>query len=107
MIAVVVIERVVLLREVGHEQAEAAVVVVAPTATPMLPCSAPSWLTATPIGNADLLERAVLLVRVQEVRRRIVGHVQIRPAVVVEVEPGDAESEIAVGIADAGLRRPR
>ena len=69
----------------------------------MLPCSAPSSLTATPSGNACSLNVPSFWFDVEEVRRRVVRHVEIRPAVVVVVEPGDAEAEVAARIRDAGL----
>src|SRR4051794_18197552 len=105
MIAIVAIERVVFLGEVGHEEAEAtAMVVVADR-------DAHAALLGAVLAdrNAErkrlLLERPILLIHIHEVRRRIVRDIQVRPSVVVVIEPGDAQSEIAVGIGYAGLFR--
>src|SRR4029078_7329758 len=50
-------------------------------------------------------ERAVLLVDVEEVGGGVVGDVEIGPAIVVEVEPRDAQGEVAARIGHAGLLR--
>ena len=74
-----------------------------PSATPMQPCSAPSSLTATPIGNATSLNVPFFWFWYRKFWPRIVGDEQIRPAVLVVVEPAHAEAEEAARIGDARL----
>ena len=105
MIAVVPIEIVVLLREIRHEEAEPAVVQV------VAERDAHAALLGAVFADRDagrkrhLLERPILVVAVQKIRRRIVRDVQVRPPVAVVIEPGDAEPEVAVRIGHARLLR--
>ena len=52
--------------------------------------------------EADVLESSVAQVLVEELRRGIVGDVNVRAPGVVEVGPNHAETVVAVGIADSG-----
>src|SRR4029078_13406996 len=102
---VVLIERVVFLGEVGHEEAEAARVVV------VAERDAHAALLGAVFADGDaererlLLESAVLLGDVEEMGGGVVRDVEIGPAVVVEVEPRDAQAEVAARIGHAGLLR--
>ena len=54
-------------------------------------------------ADADVRERAVVVVAIERARVRVVGHVDVGPAVVVEVEGADAETVGAAGARDARL----
>ncbi|HEU4401055.1 MAG TPA: hypothetical protein VFT43_03015 [Candidatus Polarisedimenticolia bacterium] len=100
--AVVVVELVGLLRQVGHEEVEAAVVVVVGHVGPH------AGLRQAVLGErhagqlADLLEGAVAAVAPEEVRRVVVGDVEVLVAVVVVVAPDDPEP-LARAVDHAGL----
>ena len=64
----------------------------------------PSLATDTPAAQRDLAERLPLLVVVEEIRRGVVGHEDVGPAVVVVVAEHDAEAVAAVA-GDARARR--
>src|SRR6185437_3693158 len=50
-----------------------------------------------------IFKRAVMPVAIQEVRRGIVGHQQVHPAVVIDIHKGSGQTVVAVGIRDARL----
>ena len=56
-------------------------------------------------ADADVRERAVVVVAIERARVRIVRHVDVGPAIVVEVERADAEAVGAAGLEDAGALR--
>ena len=65
-------------------------------------------LAAVPVHReaaqiALIVECAVAFVDVQKVRRRIVGHHQVRLAVPIDIHEEHAETVITVGVADPGL----
>jgi hypothetical protein len=94
VVALVVVEVVVLLREVGLEEAEPAAAVVVADGQAHAALLRAVLAHRHPHGERGLLEGAVLLVDVEEAGRGVVGHVQVRPAVLVGVEPGDPEAEV-------------
>ena len=104
MVAVVSIEIVVLLREIGDEEAEAAAPIVIADGDAHAALLGSVLAHGDAHRKRDVLERAVFLILIQEIRRRIVGHVQIGPPVGVVVEPRDAEPEVRARIGDARLR---
>ncbi len=103
VVAVVVVEGVVLLGEVRHVDAQPADVVVVAQGHPHASLLPAVLAHRHPHWEGDLLEGAVLLVLVEEVRAGVVGHVEVRPAVAVEVEPGHAQAEVLARVADASL----
>src|ERR1041385_6474596 len=52
--------------------------------------------------EANLRELAFAVVPVKKVRERVISHVNVRPAGVVEVGPNDAETVVTVRIIHAG-----
>ncbi len=52
--------------------------------------------------EAHLGELALAVVAVKKVRQRVVGHIDVRPASIVEVGPHDPESVVAVRVVHAG-----
>jgi hypothetical protein len=62
----------------------------------------PSLATDTPAANAASVNFFPLLVVIQEIRRGVVGHEDVRPAVVVVVTDHDAEP-VAAPVEHAGL----
>ena len=62
----------------------------------------PSSLKATPGAHRDVFERAVALVAVELVGLRVVGDQQIRPAIAIVIEHGDAQ-RFGRGVEDAAL----
>ena len=56
-------------------------------------------------SDADVFERAVVAVAVQRARVGVVGHVDVGPAVVVEVQRDDAEPVRPAGLGDPGAVR--
>ena len=103
-LAVVVVEDVVVVGEVRDVEVVAPVVVVVADGHAHVGLLAPRLVQGRARGVADVLERAVAAVAVEVVRRGVVGHEEIEPAVVVEVEEGDAEAVEAGGV---GHARPR
>src|SRR5687768_13860895 len=103
--AVVPIQRVVLVGEVGNEKIDFTVVIIISGSH-----SHASLLAAVLIHRgagveSDLLERAVAFVSVVEVRRRVVSDKDVDLTVVVEVAGDYAEAIEPVRISDAGLFR--
>ena len=70
----------------------------------MLPSGLPAALSADPESSPFVDERAVVPVDPELVRRRVVGDVEVRPAVAVVVAGRDAEPG-AVGFGDARALR--
>ena len=93
------VERVVLVREVGDEQLGPAVAVDVLRIDPHARLACRSR-RAGARGLGDVLERPVALVEEDEVRAHVVGDVEVDPAVAVQVRGDDPEAP-AVGPADA------
>src|SRR6516225_10621659 len=53
--------------------------------------------------HAHVSERSIVIVAVKVVRRGVVGHIQIRPAVIVIVAPHRTKAVIQVGVVHARL----
>ncbi len=100
-VALILVERVVILREVGQEQVEITVAVIIRGIEPHAGLL-PGVLAQCDTGEqADFLERPVALVMKQQVWRGVVGHEDVGPAVVVEVAEDNAEAVVA-RVADPG-----
>ena len=54
-------------------------------------------------GDRDVGEGSVVIVAVENAGRAVAGDEDVGPAVVVEVERGDAEGVVAVGLVDVGF----
>src|SRR5258708_38884015 len=73
---------------------------MAPRGTPPGPCPRPSFLPPRPRHNSDICERAIMIVVIDDAGRAVASHKNIRPAVVVVVEPGNAAAAGPVGLFD-------
>ena len=104
--AVVVLakEPVALVREIGDDDVGPAVVVVVGEVHAHAGEGLAVLVEADAGKQADLAERAVPVVVIQERLHRVVRHVDVHEAVAIVVGKGDAEA-LAVRIGDAGLRR--
>ena len=98
----VAVEDVVVVGEVGDVQVVAAVVVVVADGHAHVGLRPPVGVERRARGVADVGEPAAAEVAVDVVRPRVVGDEQIEPAVVVHVEPGDAEAEARLALGHAG-----
>ena len=67
-------------------------------------CGLPSAESTHPASMPTSTKRAVVQVLVQGAGGGIVGHIDVGPAIVIEVGGEHAETEVAVGLQDAGLR---
>ena len=103
-VAFVLVERDHLVREVADDQARPAGAVVVGRVHAHAGARDAGLVEGDAGGDADVGERAVLLVLVEAVRLRVVGHEQIEPAVAVVIEQRDAE-RLGRRIEDAGLLR--
>src|SRR5437660_641879 len=103
LLAHIVIERVGLLLKMRDEEAEAAaVVVIAPVyahVAELHPFAAESYARK----HAHVCEGAVVIVMIKIVGNGIVGDQEIGPAIVVVVNPHDAEAVVADFVVDSGF----
>src|SRR6202034_945523 len=90
--AVIVIQRVVVLGEVGHEEVKPAVVIVIPDRDAHVRLGSPICTERTPSLESDFLECSVSLVMPKVIRHRIVRHKNVGPAIVVEIQPNHTQS---------------
>src|SRR5439155_14033927 len=99
----IVIERVGLLLKMGDKEAQAAaVVIIGPVhshVAKLHPFAAKSYARK----HAHVRKRAVAVVVVEVVGNGIVGNQEIGPAIVVVINPHDAEAVVADLIMDAGF----
>ncbi len=100
---VVVVENVGVVGEVGDVQVVAAVVVVVSHRHPHVGLLEAQLVEGRARGVAHVLERAVAPVAIEVVGAGVVGHEQVEPAVVVEVEEGHPEAVEAAGVRHPGL----
>jgi hypothetical protein len=103
-VAVVVVEHLVVVRKVGVEDIELAVVVVISHGQPHRSYFASVLVDGKARIVTGVLKSPVALVDIEIVRRRVVGHQQIRLAVVVDVHKDRGKSVVFTGVADAGLQ---
>ena len=99
----VVVEHVEVVGEVGDVDVVAAVVVVVADGhahVRLLPAVAVEGGAG---GVADVVEAAVAAVAIHVVRPGVVGDDQVEPAVVVEIDPGDAEAVAALLVGHSSL----
>src|SRR3989441_12406028 len=65
------------------------------------------WVTTLVVSGARLQrhvgERTVLVVAVQNIGGHVTSHVDVRPAVVVDIHCGDTEAVMTLGVSDAGF----
>ena len=101
IVALIAIKRVVLLGEVGDEDAQPAARVVVGDRHAHPALLGAVLAHGNPHEEPRFLEGPALPVDVEVVGGRVVGDVEVEPAVAVHVDPGDAKAEVAVGIADA------
>ncbi|KXJ04391.1 hypothetical protein AC249_AIPGENE23147, partial [Exaiptasia diaphana] len=96
---VIVVERVVFLGKVGDEEAQPTLVAVIThgNAHGALLLAVFAHRDTQQIGH--LLEGAVFLVQIEKIRRRVIRHIEVLPAVPVGVEPGDSQTEHSLLIA--------
>src|SRR6266446_5385747 len=103
LLAHIAIERVGLLLKMGNEEAQAAaVVIIAPVPSHVAelhPFAAKSHAGK----HAHVRESAIVIVVVEVVGNGIVGDQEVRPAIVVVIDPHDAEAVVADLIMDAGF----
>ncbi len=104
-VAGVGVQRRRVAREVGLEDVGRAVAIVVADGEAHAGLRFPVLAVGAARTNRDVLERAVVAVAIQRARVRVVGDVDIRPPIVVEVERADAEAVGARRARDA--RRPR
>ena len=102
--AVVVVEDVVVVGEVRDVDVVASVVVVVADGHAHVGLLEAQLVEGRPRGVADVLEGAVATVAVEVVGTGVVGHEQVEPAVVVEIEEGHPEAEEAARVRHSGLR---
>jgi hypothetical protein len=103
--ALVPIERVGLIGKFGDEHGEAsAVIVVAPGHAHGTECLALA-VHGDAADHRVVGERAVVIIVIEVIGRRVVRHKQIRPAVVVVVTPDRAQTVVFIGIAHASFLR--
>ena len=102
LVALVPVERHHLVGEVADDDRRAAAAVVVGGVDPHAAAGDAGLGERHAGGDADLLEGAVALVAVEEVRLRVVGHRQVLPAVAVQVEHRDAE-RLGGRLVEAGL----
>ena len=101
--AVVMVERVVVVVEIGYEQVEPPVMVV------VAYCYAHASLLAAVLVDcrarrkSDLLKRAVPVIVVEEIRRRVVSDKNINQTVSVKVAANDSQPIITIRVRDASL----
>ena len=98
----VVVQRQHLVREIADQQALPAAAVVVGRVDPHRAPRLPLLTEGDARRLADLLERAIVLVPVEEVRLGVVGHGDVGPAVAVEVEGHDTE-RLAGRVEEPGL----
>src|SRR2546427_740241 len=104
-LAVVGVEGVVVIRKIRYVEVHPAVVVVIAYSDAHRGLLAPVLVQRETRGQADVFERAVAAIAIEIVRRRVIGHEQVGPAVVVHVHPRSRKAVVAVGIRDpASLR---
>src|SRR3989440_2356885 len=103
LLAHIAIERVGLLLKMRDEETEAAaVVVIAPVYSHVAELH--SFAAESYAGNHPHVRKgAVVVVVVEIVGNGIVGDQEVRPAIVVVIDPHDAEAVVADLIMDAGL----
>ena len=75
-----------------------------PTASPILACSTPSSLKATPASDPISLKLTVALIAIEIVRLPIIGDKEIKLAIVVEVRPHSSQAKVVFGVVDPGFR---
>src|SRR5437588_11724834 len=55
--------------------------------------------------QSNIFEGSIVLVPIEKIRARIVGHVKVGPAVIVVVSPGRAQAVVVMGIVHSGFFR--
>src|SRR5215218_5767265 len=97
------VKRVVFVGEVRDEDVELAVVIVVARSHAHTTLLATILVHGSAGAKPNLLERAVALVSVMEIRRRVVGDKDVDQAVVIEIAGENTETVISVRIRDARL----
>jgi hypothetical protein len=71
--------------------------------TPMPACGLASAESAAPASNGDIAEGSVLLILIERGGRRVVGNINVRPAVAIQIGGRDAQAVSAYSGPHAGL----
>src|ERR1019366_7180302 len=102
-IAQVAVEGVGVTREVGLEDVEVTVAVIIGGSRSHARMFPAILVDGEARGEADLLKRPVSLVVEVQTGRRIAGHKEVGPSIVIEVAGQDGEAIILARSLDAGL----
>ena len=104
-IAVVVIQHLVVVAEVRHEEIDQAVVLVVACGNAHRSDLAAILVQRKARDIALIVERAVTFIDVEKVRLRVVPHHEVRLAVIIDVDKDRGETVVLVLVFDASLLR--
>ena len=102
-IAIVAIERGSVVGEIGFENIELAVAVEIGDGRAHAGLLRAIFVEGRAGNDGDIGKRAIVIVVIENAGSAVAGDVDIRPAVIIEVESGDAESVVSGGLVDVRL----
>ena len=102
-VAVVAVERLVVVGEGGVEEVDEAVVGEVPFGDAHAGGLAAAFVEGVAGGKGDVFEGAIALVEIEVVRRGVVGDEQVGFAIAVDVDEERGEAIVGVLIGDAGV----
>src|SRR5439155_1951390 len=97
-VAVVVVKRGGVVREIGFEKVELPVAVIVRNRRAHARLFAPVVVESRSGNDGHVRECAVMIVVVENARGAVAGNINVRPAVVIIVERGYAEAVMPVGL---------